>query len=170
MAPDHYQCLVDYYRKLYNEKMQHQYATDTRPGDILVSRRVEKFSWIKLHGQTYCSLEAASVCGSHIQALFVASTTHTNAPSLFAGQVMYYFQHNLKTKGVYTFAMVRYYKKPTNQPLIKEGVELWYNEFDPLDYFSILPIARVYAPFASAKYRRADQLVAIPLEPKLHLN
>ncbi|KAI9243221.1 hypothetical protein BDA99DRAFT_566791 [Phascolomyces articulosus] len=64
MAPDYYQCLVDYYRELYNEKI----------------------------------LEAASICSSHIQALFVASTTCTNAPSLFAGQVMYYFQHNLKTK------------------------------------------------------------------------
>ncbi|KAI9243117.1 hypothetical protein BDA99DRAFT_544629 [Phascolomyces articulosus] len=170
MAPDHYQCLVDYYRELYNEKMQHQYATDIHQGDILVLRRIEKYNQIKLHGQMYHSLEAASVRGSYIQALFVASTTCTNAPSLFAGQVIYYFQHNLKTKGIHTFAMVCYYKKPTSQPLINKGVKLWYNEFDSLDYFSILPIAHIYAPFASAKYRQADQLVAIPLEPKLHLN
>ncbi|KAI9243231.1 hypothetical protein BDA99DRAFT_544556, partial [Phascolomyces articulosus] len=92
-------------------------------------------------------------------------------PSLFAGQVLYYFEHDLRTKGLHRFAMVRYYGQLSSQHLVDTtGVELWKDSFDELSHYSILPIARIYAPFAYAKYKMGNRLAAIPLEPKFHLN
>ncbi|KAI9243078.1 hypothetical protein BDA99DRAFT_566901 [Phascolomyces articulosus] len=153
MSRVHYQYLLEYYQNWENRK----------------------FTMLKLHGQKYQSLEAATSRGSHIQAMFWDSTEENinnpaAEPSFYAGQVLYYFQHDLATKGTHTFAMVQYYGKIAYQPLINAGVEVWNDEFDPLTFQSVLPISRIYAPFAVRKYKDENKIVAIPLEAKFYIN
>ncbi|KAI9243171.1 hypothetical protein BDA99DRAFT_544594 [Phascolomyces articulosus] len=164
MSRVHYQYLLEYYQNIYGDYMQDEDCV-LRDDQTPVSGKICKFTMLKLHGQKYRSLEAATSRSSHIQAMFWDSTKENinnpaAEPSFYAGQVLYYFQHNLATKGTYTFAM----------PLINAGVKVWNNEFDPLTFQSVLPISCIYAPFAVGKYKDENKIVAIPLEAKFYIN
>ncbi|KAI9243142.1 hypothetical protein BDA99DRAFT_566852 [Phascolomyces articulosus] len=109
----------------YSENFCDEFAENYHPDNIRVASKIKKFTRVKIHSQTYCSVEVASAQGSYIHALFVASPDNNrdkeeeeSAPlSLFTGQVLYYFEHDLRMKCLHCFAMVRYYRQLSSQHL-----------------------------------------------------
>src|SRR6266566_7415569 len=137
-----------------------------------VNNWIQKFTIINLLGQTFQSAEARSQRGSYIQALFL-ERAGGEQPSTVAwpGQVLYFFTHDLTVNGIparHTFALVRWYASSVSgqQSFENEGLEIWDDNFLPLDSLSILPVHRIHSQVAIVRYKRPrstnSKIVVIP--------
>ncbi|KAG1450441.1 hypothetical protein G6F56_008350 [Rhizopus delemar] len=168
---DHYTFLFQYYQHRYTSPFAHHINTYS---PFAVSNKIEKIKSLSILGQTYNSAACRSEKGTYIRArpLFQAGD------GLVSGQVLYFFQHELPAKDangniiklIHTFALVQWFKSygqvfPSYK---KRGLEVWRNEFCPLDKNSILPVSRIYSPVGLMKWLPEENLnVVIPLPQKI---
>ncbi|KAG1439464.1 hypothetical protein G6F56_012289 [Rhizopus delemar] len=167
----HYPLLLNYYQSRYTSPFTH-YSISSSP--FTVSNHIEKIKSLSILGQTFNSAASRSEKGSYIRARPIFS----NGDDLVSGQVLYFFQHKLPTQVingkvellVYTFALVQWFRS-YNQVFPsykKRGLEVWRNEYLPLDKNSILPICRIYSPVGVMKWLPEEDLnVIIPLPQKI---
>lgn len=143
MAQAHYTNLIEYYRSTYTEQRFTSYL-EPRAGHKSVSRRIAKFTALKLHEHLYRCAEAASKRGSYMQALF---EDKNGEPTAYHGQVSYFFEHNLRVgteSKTHCFAYVRWYDVYYgNQKLQSAGLELWKDQFSKEEKYAILPVQRI---------------------------
>ncbi|OAD65348.1 hypothetical protein PHYBLDRAFT_71055 [Phycomyces blakesleeanus NRRL 1555(-)] len=150
MCKEHYNCLLEFYRHVYNSHNLFAHYSDHHSSQIFVNNRIEKIKRISLLRQEYSS-------GSYFQAFFLEHKGEDI--SAFPGHILYLFQHILNINGkdvVHTFAFVEWYTSYASgsyQPLMTEKIELWNEPLTTLKYDCILPVHCLYSLIAVARYK-----------------
>jgi hypothetical protein len=169
--PAHFNCLYQFYYHVYSSHYNLVKIGDPdSSGKLIIDSRIERFYEITILGQKFRSVGSGSNRGMYIQAMMVDG-------SFRVGRILYFFHNYLRfpfaltrttNKDVkHTFAFIQWFKAPPYSFLsfANFNLQIWKNSFEPSNFESILPIARIYTTVAIQPYID-NNIIAIPLPRK----
>lgn len=157
MDIDHFRLLLEYYSICYpmysftNTIHLSTISSSSNNSPLFVDDNI-KISKTFQSDVLYSSRSAKSLKGAYVQAFFKGSQL-TDSVASYYGEILYFFQHNLKLEKkntLHTFAFVRWFKLfSSNISLEENSLELC-KGYEDFNIHCILPVQRIYSQISVA--------------------